>query len=100
MENTINKVIGVEKLNSYIEKLFKATINEEWEVETRYIVSILTHKPFITTSFSKWMPLGSDFYDYRHIEVTLYEDFVLVELTTKVNGIRKSLEWHYDILDA
>lgn len=100
MENTINKVIGVEKLNNYIEKLFKATTNEDWEVETRYVVSIFTHKPFITTTFSKWLPLNSGFYDYRHLEITLFETFFTVELTTSANGIRKSSEWRYDILDA
>lgn len=99
MEN-VNKVIGVEKVNAYIEALTKKAISEEWEIETSYIFSHFTNKPFIVTTFSKWLHLRNDFYDYRHIEVTLYENFVTVELTTKINGIRKSLEWRYDILDA
>ena len=100
MENAINKVIGVEKLNNYIEKLFKATTNKDWKVETRYIISFFTNKPFITTTFSKWLPLNNGFYDYRYLEITLFETFFTVELTTSANGIRKSSEWHYDILDA
>jgi hypothetical protein len=98
--NEVNKVIGTTKVNAYIDALIKKVNAEVWENETKYIFSRFTHKPFIASTFEKWTPLASNFYNYRHIEVTLYEDFVLVELTTKINGKRKSSTWRYSILDA